>query len=236
MKIFTTENVSGHIYKTLLLLCLVMPVMTGYGQTDPDIPDFAKYKTDKEEFMKRRAEAIGMKRGFDTARPVDPGLRIMAIRQMEDHRRMILAGQAPYESNLISEAWMPIGPAPIPNGQTQFPPTTAVSGRVTAIAVHPANANIAYVGTAQGGLYRTTDGGTNWTPLMDNALSLAIGSVAISPSQPETIYIGTGEPNFSADSYFGVGVYRIDNASTTANLSGPFNQTQQRLIYLPGDQ
>ncbi|MBK7375332.1 MAG: T9SS type A sorting domain-containing protein [Chitinophagaceae bacterium] len=175
--------------------------------------------------MKRRAEAIGMKRGFDTARPVDPGLRIMAIRQMEDHRRMILAGQAPYESNLISEAWMPIGPAPIPNGQTQFPPTTAVSGRVTAIAIHPANANIAYVGTAQGGLYRTTDGGTNWTPLMDNALSLAIGSVAISPSQPETIYIGTGEPNFSADSYFGVGVYRIDNASTTANLSGPFNQT-----------
>jgi hypothetical protein len=57
---------------------------------------------------------------------------------------------------------------------------------------------------------------------MDDAASLAIGAIAISPSQPETIYVGTGEANFSSDSYFGVGVYRIDSASTTATVSGPF--------------
>lgn len=222
MKMFTKKRVTDLIYKIIMPLCLLLSAQTVLGQTDPDLPDFARYKTDKEEFMLRRTEAIAMKRGIDSLRPLNPQLRGQAIRQMEEKRMQILSGQAPYESNLISAAWTPIGPMPIPNGQTT--PTAAVSGRVTAIAIHPTNPNIVYVGTAQGGLYRTTNGGTNWTPIMDNALSLAIGSIAICPSQPETIYVGTGEPNFSSDSYFGVGVYRIDNASTTANLSGPFNK------------
>ncbi len=74
-----------------------------------------------------------------------------------------------------------------------------------------------------GGLYRTLDGGTTWTPLMDNADSLAIGAIAIAPSNPEIVYVGTGESGQSCDSFIGVGVYRIDNASTTATLTGPIN-------------
>jgi hypothetical protein len=125
--------------------------------------------------------------------------------------------------NSLLATWTEIGPNPIPNGQVQAGTRTPVSGRTIAIAVHPTNPNLVYVGTAQGGLYRTTDGGTTWTTMMDNALSLAIGAVAIAPSQPDTIYVGTGEHNFSADSFFGVGVYRIDNASTASpTLSGPF--------------
>ncbi|MGH8595727.1 MAG: WD40/YVTN/BNR-like repeat-containing protein, partial [Gammaproteobacteria bacterium] len=59
---------------------------------------------------------------------------------------------------------------------------------------------------------------------MDSALSLAIGAIAIAPSQPDTIYVGTGETGFCGDCFFGVGVYRIDNASTAAPvISGPFN-------------
>jgi hypothetical protein len=124
----------------------------------------------------------------------------------------------------VDAAWTEIGPNPIPNGQVNNGPQLPVSGRTISIAVHPTNPNIVYVGTAQGGLYRTTDGGTTWVPLMDNALSLAIGAVAISPSSPETIYVGTGEPNFSSDSYFGVGVYRIDNASSGSPvITGPLN-------------
>lgn len=222
MKMFTQKKTPPLVFKTLLSLCLLLLIQTVFGQSDPDVPDFARFKTDKEEFMKRRTEAIGLKRGIDTSKVFDFRARPLAIRQMEEQRRLILSGQAPYESNLISAAWTPIGPMPIPNGQST--PSTAVSGRVTAIAVHPTNPAIVYVGTAQGGVYRTTDGGTNWTAIMDNAASLAIGSIAIAPSQPETVYVGTGEPNLSADSYFGVGIYRINNASTTANVSGPFNQ------------
>ena len=63
-----------------------------------------------------------------------------------------------------------------------------MSGRTISIAVHPTNPNTAYVGTANGGLYRTTDGGTIWTALFDTAQSLAVGAVAIAPSDPVDTY------------------------------------------------
>src|SRR5437763_8348300 len=128
-------------------------------------------------------------------------------------------------------SWTAIGPAPIPNGQTD--PANAngisqtqspVSGRTTAIAVDPTNSNIAYVGTAQGGLYRTLNGGASWTPLLDNALALAVGSVKIDPKDRTKVLVGTGEGNFSGDSYVGVGVYMITNADSAAPvLNGPYN-------------
>ncbi len=70
-------------------------------------------------------------------------------------------------------------------------------------------------GTAQGGLYRTLDGGTTWTPLMDSAMSLAIGAVAIAPSDPTTVFVGTGESTLCGSGCFiGVGLYRINNANS----------------------
>ncbi|MBP6003394.1 MAG: VCBS repeat-containing protein [Pyrinomonadaceae bacterium] len=173
----------------------------------------------KEEFLNERAKSFGLRRGLTDESEPDPQLRSKAIDKMEKQEADVARMSDSPDKNALLAAWTAIGPNPIPNGSFPW------SGRVIAIAVHPTNANIVYVGAAQGGLYRSTDGGTNWTPLMDNALSLAIGAIAISPSQPETVYVGTGEHNFSTDSFFGVGVYRIDNASTTANLSGPFNKT-----------
>ena len=134
----------------------------------------------------------------------------------------VSALSSPSSSSASGPAWTSVGPAPIPNGQT-FSVQQAVSGRVTAIAIHPTNPDIAYVAAAQGGVYRTLDGGASWTPIFDNAQTLAVGAIGISPSQPSTIYVGTGEGNFSCDSYFGVGVYRIDNADgSNPTLSGPF--------------
>ncbi len=118
--------------------------------------------------------------------------------------------------------WVNIGPDPIPNGQTTIT-TTPVNGRTTSIAIDPNDPDIAYVGTAQGGVYRTKDGGATWTAIFDDAQSLAIGALALSPSNPTILYVGTGESNLSADSYFGVGLYRVDNASTTPVLTGPIN-------------
>ncbi len=132
---------------------------------------------------------------------------------------------------LVGPAWTFVGPAPIPNGQTDTR-SDPVSGRVSAIAVDPANANIVYVGAAQGGVYRTTDGGATWTPLMDNAASppsligtpLAIGAITIDPTNSSTILVGTGEGNLSADSFFGTGFYIITNANgASPTVSGPFN-------------
>lgn len=184
---------------------------------DPDMPEFLETNPEisKEEYMLRRAENIGMLRGVTKDQPFDPALRLSAISKMQEQEAQLARTAAP------QSAWTEIGPNPIPNGQTSGT-TTPVSGRTLAIAVHPTDPNIVYVGTAQGGLYRTTDGGTTWTPLLDSAQSLAVNTVAIVPSQPETIFVGTGEAGFCGDCYFGAGIYRIDNASTTANLTGPF--------------
>jgi hypothetical protein len=121
-------------------------------------------------------------------------------------------------------AWTPIGPDGLPNGQTTNN-EVAVSGRATSIAVDPTDSDVVYVGTANGGVFRTTDGGTDWTPIFDQAQSLAIGALALAPSDPTTLYVGTGEANNSGDSYAGVGLYRIDNAKTTATIVGPINPT-----------
>src|SRR6185295_9005434 len=178
----------------------------------------------KEEFMEHRAEGIALKRGISKDSVVDPQARQQAIAEMDRQEQLISKLPNSHAKDALLAPWIPIGPAPIPNGQT-VGISTPVSGRTISIAVHPTNPNIVYVGAAQGGLYRSTDGGTNWTPLLDSGLSLAIGAIAIAPSQPDTIYVGTGEVGFAQDSFFGVGVYRIDNASTAAPvISGPFNQ------------
>ncbi|MBC7901244.1 MAG: carboxypeptidase regulatory-like domain-containing protein [Saprospiraceae bacterium] len=189
----------------------------GGSGVEPDVPRFAEFKVNKEDYMTRRAEMLGMYRGVHKDEMFDPQLRVEAVKEFEQKQSDLARFGSP------QAAWVPLGPAPIPNGQTiGFP--TPVSGRTISIAVHPTNPDIVYVGTAQGGLYRSTNGGTNWTPLMDNALSLAIGAIAIAPSQPDTIYVGTGEAGFCGDCFFGVGVYRIDNASSASPvITGPLN-------------
>src|SRR5713226_6531309 len=93
--------------------------------------------------------------------------------------------------------WTPIGPI----STATFPRVNLVSGRVTAIAVDPNNANTIYIGGAQGGVWKSTDGGANWTPMTDTQKSLAIGAIAIDPMNSQIIYAGTGELNFAADNY-----------------------------------
>ena len=211
----------------LILACAVLlsPMVVQAQETDPDIPRRVKpVQTDfsKEEFMTRRAEGAALKRGIDKDSTADPKQRISAISVMQAQEAAVAAMPPSLRRNILTTAWTEIGPNPIPNAQVVVGPQTTGSGRTIAIAVHPTNPNLVYVGTAQGGLYRSTDGGAVWTPMMDNALSLAIGTIAIAPSQPDTIFVGTGEPNFSADSFFGVGIYRIDNASTASPIiTGP---------------
>ena len=227
------------------------------GDDDADLPGFMIGKISKEDYLARRAEHINRLRGIERGRPFDPGARGRAVRQMErqeGNSQKKSAGSANTASTASTQsadsgasvvaafsaaanntpAWTSIGPAPLPNGQT-FGVTQPVSGRVSAIAIHPTNPDIAYVGTAQGGVYRTLDGGASWTAIFDNAQTLAVGSIAIAPSQPSTIYVGTGEGNFSCDSYFGVGVYRIDNADgASPALSGPFNKDGANADVLTG--
>ncbi len=184
-------------------------------EDDADMPRGLGATIDKATYMEARAQYFQQR--WDAPFDVAYEGRIEAIRQLNKQNGQM----APFAANGY---WTAIGPFPIPNGQTTTT-STPVSGRVTAIAVHPTNADIVYVGTAQGGVWRSLDGGANWTAIFDNAASLAIGALALAPSDPTILYVGTGEPNLSADSFFGVGLYRVDNADTAPTLVGPINPT-----------
>ncbi len=113
---------------------------------------------------------------------------------------------------LRATPWQQIGPERIPS-------SIVSSGRLTAIAVHPTDPNTIYVGGAQGGVWKTVNGGTTWVPRTDKECSLAIGSIAIDPVDPNIVYAGTGEQHFSQDSYYGCGVLRtVDGGANWIRL------------------
>ncbi len=90
--------------------------------------------------------------------------------------------------SLNGTVWAPIGPSPIDQG------AISANGQVTAIAIHPNNPNIIYIGTAWGGVWLTRDGGATWTPIFDKAPALGVGEpggIAIDPIDPSIIYVGT---------------------------------------------
>ncbi len=111
--------------------------------------------------------------------------------------------------------WQFIGPRPILNEAANFggitlpPPISTVTGRITAVAVDPKDPHLIFVGAANGGVWRSTDGGPSFISVFDSQPTQAIGSIAISDnSNPPTVFVGTGEGNFSLDSYYGQGIFK----------------------------
>jgi photosystem II stability/assembly factor-like uncharacterized protein len=85
------------------------------------------------------------------------------------------------------------------------------SGRVIAFAVHPTDRNHYYVGAASGGVWKTTNSGTTWTPVFDNESSYSIGTVVLDPKNPLTVWVGSGENNSQRSVSYGDGVYKSDD-------------------------
>lgn len=89
------------------------------------------------------------------------------------------------------------------------------SGRVCSIAVDPTDHSRYFVGAASGGVWKTTNAGITWTPVFDSEASYSIGTIAIDPGNPFTVWVGTGENNSQRSVSYGDGVYRSDDGGKT---------------------
>jgi hypothetical protein len=130
--------------------------------------------------------------------------------------------------------WQAAGPGPISFSSNGVQYTT-VSGDITAIAVDPRDTtgNVMYAGTDNGGIWKTVDGGNDWTPLTDyqtdpsgNPISVSVGAMAIDPNNLNTVYAGTGVPTTASTAQPGIGILKSTNAGKSwtligANIFGP---------------
>jgi len=118
-----------------------------------------------------------------------------------------------------------------------------MSGRIAALAVTD-NAksprgrigSVIYAGAATGGVWKSTNAGVSWTPVFDSVRTGSVGAVAVAPSDPDVIWVGTGESNNMRSSSWGTGVYKsTDGGKTWSKAMLPKSQHVGRIIIDPRD-
>jgi photosystem II stability/assembly factor-like uncharacterized protein len=112
----------------------------------------------------------------------------------------------------------------------------AAGGRVTAVAGVPDNPALYYAGAAAGGMFKTIDGGLSWKAVFEHEKTASIGDIALAPSNPNLIWVGTGEGNIRNDVIDGAGVYLSADAGQSWKFMGLGNVGQiSRVIVDPSD-
>ncbi len=121
-----------------------------------------------------------------------------------------------YASALRRARLMPRLAHEVPNspGPWQFLGPGNVGGRTRGIVIHPRDANTIWIGGATGGVWKTTDGGQSWQPTSDFLPALSISSLVIDPTDPNTLYAGTGE---QTQNWRGAGIYKTTDGGLTWN-------------------
>lgn len=118
----------------------------------------------------------------------------------------------------------------------QFLGPTNVSGRITDMAVVPPRGKsyTIYVAGASGGVWKTVNEGVTWEPVFQNAASTSIGDVTVAPSNPDIVWVGTGEANIFRSSMAGAGVYKsTDGGQTWAQMGLTGTYTIPRIVIDP---
>src|SRR5947209_4516725 len=106
------------------------------------------------------------------------------------------------ESALKNLKLRPIGPA-------------IMGGRIDDLTALEGESKTIYIGAATGGVWRSNDGGATWTSLFDEQANPSVGALAIAPSNPSVIYVGSGEANNRQSASWGNGVYKSNDAGKT---------------------
>jgi len=148
------------------------------------------------------------------AQPTDPALRLKWAGQYA-----AMKAATPYP-NL---AWRFIGP-------------DVIGGRCTDIAVPKGNPKVIYIGSATGGVWKTEDMGATWKPITDELPTSSTGDLAIADSDPNIVWLGTGEANHFRASIAGIGVYKsVDAGKTWTHMGLTDTNSIGRIVIHPAN-
>ncbi|WP_157558281.1 PKD domain-containing protein [Microscilla marina] len=223
---------SGRVWGLLLVLMLFVSV--GFAQRayiekadDPNV-NFYEVKKSGEEYFKTHSKTIkgsgwklfqrwaynheklyypsGNRKGHNNANVWN---EVMKFRRVEKRKRT-------QGVSMVTPAWEEMGPKKWNDVTGHWAPGI---GRFTDIYVYKANPNIIYVGTPAGGLWKTTNGGANWTAMTDHLPVLGVGGVVTDPANPNIVYISTGDSERAVDTY-SIGVLKSTDGGVTWNTTG----------------
>ncbi|MEP6494299.1 MAG: glycosyl hydrolase [bacterium] len=117
-----------------------------------------------------------------------------------------------------------------------------MSGRISDLAITDSKpgrghiGNVIYAGTATGGVWKSTNAGVTWAPVFDSVRTGSVGAVAVAPSNPDIVWVGTGEANNMRSSSWGTGVYKsVDGGRTWSSAMLPKSQHIGKIVIDPRD-
>lgn len=172
---------------------------------------YEDYWKDKDKFVKGSGSKLFMRWLYNWENQVDDEGKIMSNEHL--FNQFYLKKQNTLHNknvSAISSNWQPVFGTLVYDSNGQ--------GRIQAVAVDPNNANIIYVGTPAGGIWKSTNGGTTFLPIFDEFPQIGVSGIAIDPNNSNIIYITTGDRDHS-DTVF-AGVYKSTNAGATWTITG----------------
>lgn len=181
---------SCFLLHTLLLLAILSPAIA--QRMDGELQEEGPTRGRQEYFHDMRAWPFG---------------RIPSMRRLEALDWVSARSKSTQRSLQSQASWRSIGPFDL-------------SGRITAIALHPTDGRTIWAGAAAGGVWKSSDRGESWRPVMDYENAITVGSIAVDPNNPRVVYVGTGEPAFNVDTYAGAGLFKSIDGGESWDLTG----------------
>ncbi|MBN9523174.1 PDZ domain-containing protein, partial [bacterium] len=205
-------------------LAAILPAVPTASAEPPPIPPAVEYVSAAAPQPDRQAQIAEIERQL-----ADLQQKLAELKKTPPTAPAPKPKGAPAVEGALPEAvakqfvWRPIGPA-------------SMGGRVTALAVVESEPTTYYVATASGGLLKTVNNGTTFTHLFDDQAVVSIGDVAVAPSDPNVVWVGTGEANPRNSVSYGDGVYKsTDGGKKWTNMGLKTSFQIGRIVVHPKD-